>query len=252
MNLAPIDRRNALRLAAGASLLPFAGAQPALAAPGRAVVVELFTSQGCSSCPEADAYFADLAQRGDVIALSYHVDYWDYLGWRDTLASADFARRQQDYAARRGDGRVYTPQVVIDGTLAEVGSRRSAVEALIAQQSARVSAEAVRMSVSASPHMLAIALGPEVAPRKASVWIAAVEPRVAVTITRGENAGREMVYHNVVRRLVPAGKWDGASATIELPRSTVLAPSASAFAVLLQADDTGEILAARWQQNLGL
>jgi hypothetical protein len=100
--------------------------------------------------------------------------------------------------------------------------------------------------------MLAIALGPEVMPRKASVWIAAVEPRVAVTITRGENAGREMVYHNVVRRLVPAGKWDGASATIELPRSTVLAPSASAFAVLLQADDTGEILAARWQQNLGL
>ncbi len=250
MVLALIDRRHALRLAAGASLLTFAGAALAAAPAGRHVVVELFTSQGCSSCPEADAYLAELSRRPDVIALSYHVDYWDYLGWRDTLASADFSRRQEDYAARRGDGRMYTPQVVVNGTLAEVGSRRRAVEALIATARARAAAEAVRMSVSASPATLAIALGPEAVPRKASVWIAAVEPRVAVTITRGENAGREMVYHNVVRRLVPAGAWDGEPATIELPRPTVLTPSATAFAALLQADDTGEILAARWRQNL--
>jgi len=250
MILAPIDRRHALRLAAGASLLPFAGAAPAAASAERHVVVELFTSQGCSACPQADAYLAELSRRPGVIALSYHVDYWDYLGWRDTLASADFSRRQQHYAARRGDGRVYTPQIVVNGTLAEVGSRRPAVEALITQARAQVSAGAVRMSVSASPARLAIALGPEPLPRKATVWIAAVEPRVAVTITRGENADREMVYHNVVRRLVPAGPWEGASATIELPRSTVLAPPATAFAVLLQADDTGEILAARWRQNL--
>jgi len=250
MNPASIDRRNALRLATAACLTPFAAAPAALAATGQPVVVELFTSQGCSSCPEADTYLAELVRRPGVIALSYHVDYWDYLGWRDTLASADFSRRQQDYAARRGDGRVYTPQIIVNGSLAEVGSRRLAVDALIARARAHATLDEVRVSVSASPATLAIALGPERRHRPAAIWIAAVEPTVAVTITRGENAGRQMVYHNVVRRLVSAGAWGGASATIELPRSTVLAPSATACAVLLQADDTGEIIAAHWRQNL--
>lgn len=244
-----IDRRQALRVSAGAGFA-FAAA-PVWAAASDPVVVELFTSQGCSSCPEADAFLAELAQRPGVIALSYHVDYWDYLGWRDTLASAEFSRRQQDYAARRGDGRVYTPQMVINGTLVEVGSRRSAVEALITRQRARASVQTVRLNLSASPGVLAIDLGPrEDVPRPASVWIAAVEPQVTVEITRGENAGRQMVYHNVVRRLVPAGAWGGNAETIELPRTAVLAPSATACAVLLQANDTGEIIAARWRQDL--
>ncbi len=117
-----LTRRNALALGA-ASLL----ARPALAAVKRPVIVELFTSQGCSSCPPADAYFKALKDQPDVVALSYHVDYWDYLGWRDTLGSPECSQRQYDYAKSRGDKNVYTPQTIINGGGHFVGSQRARV-----------------------------------------------------------------------------------------------------------------------------
>src|SRR6516165_10211815 len=96
-------------------------------------VVELFTSQGCSSCPPADKLLGELAKRDDLLALSLPIDYWDYLGWKDTLASHDFSERQREYAQSRGDGAVYTPQAVINGTDDMVGSDRSAIESAVKQ-----------------------------------------------------------------------------------------------------------------------
>ncbi len=166
-----------------------------------------FTSQGCSSCPEADAFLAELAQRPGVIALSYHVDYWDYLGWRDNAGLGEFSRRQQDYAVRRGDGRVYTPQMCHQRNAGRGGF------APLGRRGAHHAATRPRLRPDGSPEPLG-------QPRRARHrsrpparmyasrlgLIAAVEPQVTVEITRGENAGRQMVYHNVVRRLVPAGR----------------------------------------------
>jgi hypothetical protein len=226
-----LDRRNALRLvAAAAGFLPFARFA---AASEATVVVELFTSQGCSSCPLADAYLAELARRPDVVALSYHVDYWDYLGWRDTLASQANGRRQKAYADRFDDGQVYTPQAVVQGAAAAIGSNRADVEALIAR--ARGAAPPVTLSLEGPALRLANA------PGTAKVWIAVVEPVVPVTIERGENAGRKVVYHNVVRSLRDAGRAGGDPVVVPVP------PTAGRRrAAIVQADGNGPILAALW------
>src|SRR5689334_15138012 len=126
-----LTRRNMLAFGAAAVL-----AKPAFAAVKRPVIVELFTSQGCSSCPPADAYLKTLKEQPDVLALSYHVDYWDYLGWRDTLGGAEFSERQYDYAESRGDKNVYTPQMIINGGKDFVGSQRGLVSSAIAAASA--------------------------------------------------------------------------------------------------------------------
>src|SRR5688572_21576788 len=122
------------------------GALALIAPPGQAAadpkaVVELFTSQGCSSCTAADAYFAELAERPDMLALSYHVDYWDYLGWSDTFARPENTERQEAYAKTFGARRIYTPQIVVNGIAPVVGSNRAAVEAAIAQASLPVPVE---------------------------------------------------------------------------------------------------------------
>jgi hypothetical protein len=112
-------------------------ARPAFAAIQRPVIVELFTSQGCSSCPPADAFLEELKAGPGVVALSYHVDYWDYLGWRDTLGSPEYSQRQYDYAKSRGDMNVYTPQTIINGGSHFVGSQKSKVSAGIARRAFR-------------------------------------------------------------------------------------------------------------------
>jgi hypothetical protein len=209
------------------------------------VVVEQFTSQGCSSSPPADEVLAELSRQPGIVALSFNVDYWDYLGWRDTLGSADFTQRQRDYAARRGDGRVYTPQAVIDGRIEIVGSDRAGLLAAIARERARdegavpvvwASGEReVRVEVGAAPS--------QDLRRNATIWVATMVPRAVVDIERGENAGRTIAYTNVVRKIVPAGMWDGQATGLSLPRPAIMA--AGTFCVaLLQADGTGPILGA--------
>jgi hypothetical protein len=219
---------------------------PAVAAPqGRPVVVELFTSQGCSASPPADALLAELGRQPGIVALSLNVDYWDYRGWRDTLASADCTQRQRDYAARRGDGRVYTPQAVINGRTEMLGSDRDGLLAAIAAERGRDEG-AVPVSLASGEREVRVEVG--AAPsqdlrRNATIWVATMVPRAVVDIGRGENAGRTIAYTNVVRKIVPAGMWDGQPMGLSLPRPAIMAEGTFCVA-LLQADGTGPILGA--------
>ena len=207
-------------------------------------MIELFTSQGCSSCPPADALLSELAEREGILALSFNVDYWDMLGWKDTLASHDNTERQRSYATARGDGQVYTPQLVIDGRMHLVGSDRAGIEAALDD----VDGLKVPVTLALSRDSLAIEVGaaPHGAPH-AMVWLVMYEPSVSVTIDRGENSGKTIAYSNVVRKLRPVAMWKGEPMTVEVPRSEFKKAKASRCAVLLQSEKDGlpsEILGA--------
>jgi hypothetical protein len=217
----------------------------------RPVVVELFTSQGCSSCPPADRFLGELARRPDVLPLSLNVDYWDYLGWRDTLGSSEFTKRQRDYAQRRGDGQVYTPQIVIDGGRHFVGSKKKEVLKAIGEAEAG-GPKTVEMSLRehGDETVVEIAAAPEPALRRDStVWVLTVKPRVSIEIERGENTGRTIDYTNVVRRMMPAGMWNGDALTLKLPRDDLYAGEVKACAALLQVGGVGPIIGAAWKSS---
>ena len=209
---------------------------PALANPGRARaetpvrgVVELFTSQGCSSCPPADRLAAVLARDPSLAVLSLPVDYWDRLGWKDSFAQHAFTRRQEAYASGRGDGEVYTPQAVVNGAAHAVGSDRSAILALASGLPARVRIDGGVAHLDGSGDGTVLL---------ASFWRART-----VSIGRGENASATVTYTNVVRALTPVARWSGGPATLPLP---ALEPD-SGLAVLVQRgslDQPGEILGA--------
>jgi hypothetical protein len=156
-------------------------------------VIELFTSQGCSSCPAADALLGQLAERPGFVALSYSVDYWDYLGWRDTLGSPANSERQRDYAKARGDGRVYTPQAVVDGVTHANGSDEDAIQAAVAAASVRLAQVKVPVSMHGEGDTLVIDVGaaPETSDqRSATIWLAIAKEVEKVVVARGENRGR--------------------------------------------------------------
>jgi hypothetical protein len=210
-------------------------------------VVELFTSQGCSSCPPADEILGQLATRPDLIALSLSVDYWDYLGWRDTLADHAFTERQRAYAAARGDGQVYTPQVVINGMTHAVGSRLADIEKALATTSDQLgpwwSSVALRMDgddivvdVGEAPSGVTIEDG--------RVLLAWTSKRVDVAIAKGENRGRTITYHNVVRKLVEIGRWAGKAGSLRIPRREYMATEIDGCVVLLQRGVAGPIVGA--------
>jgi hypothetical protein len=234
-----LNRREILALGA-ASLV----ARPALAATGRPVIVELFTSQGCSSCPPADAYLQTLVGKPGVVALSYHVDYWDYLGWRDTLGSADFSQRQYDYATSRRDKNVYTPQTIINGGEHFVGSQGAAVSRgiLNAQSAGAGDWIDVSMSENSTDVMIEVAAG--TARKGATLWLMAYAPTVPVEVTKGENAGNTITYNNVVRKMVPAGMWHGEKAKLVLPRSSVIPADCKGWVALLQEGGVGPVIGA--------
>ncbi len=230
-------------LAGSASLTAALAITPAMAADGGPVVVELFTSQGCSSCPPADAFMEELQKRDNVIALTMNVDYWDYLGWRDTLGSADYTRRQRAYAQSRGDGQVYTPQMVINGQTHVVGSRRRSVDKAL-DASSHVT---VPMTMTEAGGEVIVEIGDRpdgVAAGEATIWIAMVVPKISVEITRGENTGRQITYFNVARKLMPAGSWNGKAVTLSLPKKDLFVDGATGCAALLQAGGVGPILGA--------
>lgn len=230
-------------LAGSASLTASLAITPALAADSGPKVVELFTSQGCSSCPPADAFMEDLQKRRNVIALTFNVDYWDYLGWRDTLGSAEYSRRQRAYAKARGDGQVYTPQMVINGRVHAVGSRRRAVDKAL-EASAPVKVPMTMME-SGGDVIVEIAERPASVPAgEATIWIAMVVPKVSVEISRGENTGREISYFNVARKLMPAGSWNGKATRLTLPKNELFVDGATACAAILQSGGVGPILGA--------
>ena len=211
-------------------------AAPALAADAaRPTVVELFQSQGCSSCPPANAALAQYAGRADILALTYAVTYWDRLGWKDTFAQAQFTERQYSYARSLGDSGVYTPEVVVNGRAAGVGAEVSEVEALASRTDRGGSGPALRIEGDA------VEIGAGKAPSGgADVWLALYDPRtLQVPVARGENAGRMLPHRNIVKRLVRVGGWDGAAVRLALPSSGGLAR-----AVLVQQRGVGSIVAA--------
>lgn len=224
-----------------------ASVAPAQAEPVEVLpVVELFTSQGCSSCPPADRLLGTLAKRDDLIALSFNVDYWDYLGWKDTLAKSAFTARQRSYARERGDGQVYTPQMVMNGRAHFVGSNRRALKQAVSTNGLPASFRpAVSLTKEGRVAQVTIGEVPGWSGR-ATVWIAAVQPAVTTKIKRGENRGRKITYANVVRDLIPVGTWMGKSMTVQLDPNMIMKNGASRCALIIQQGATGPILAAAW------
>ena len=187
-------------------------------ADGPKVVLELFTSQGCSSCPSADAFLGELAEaRDDVVALSFHVDYWDYIGWEDRFATAETTARQRDYARALGIAYVYTPQLVIDGARHVVGSNRGAVNDAIAVSKA-IKARRVPVTLTSSgSDRLTVEIGrSDGYYGDATVWLVAVDRQHRTTVDAGENRGRTLINYNVVRDYRPIGRWVGGAMTLEL------------------------------------
>lgn len=210
-------------------------------------VLELFTSQGCSSCPPADALLGKYAARKDVIALSLPVDYWDYLGWKDTLASPLYSNRQRAYARARGDGQVYTPQIVVSGARHVVGSHETAVERAVAAAKKALKGRHVPMAMWAEGDTLMIETGaaPDGLKKRAgTIWLALVKKSEKVAIKRGENHGRKITYYNVVRELTPVGKWSGKAMTLKLPKHALMQAGSDGCTVLLQQGDSGPIIGA--------
>lgn len=205
------------------------------------VVVELFTSQGCSACPPADELLHELAQRDDVIALSFHVDYWDYIGWKDSFAQPAFTARQKAYAQAGGRRSVYTPQMIIGGSDAVVGHKAMKIVMTIDEHwSAPQRAAVTIIGRNAEDTVFRVRLEPraEVAPRSALQLVRYV-PEDHVEIARGENAGHRLRYSNIVSELTTVASWDGNPTEMELD-----VPGQDAAVLILQAEGQGEVLAA--------
>ncbi len=215
---------------------------PAALAEGRPpILVELYTSQGCNSCPPADKALKALAKRADVVPLSLHVDYWDYLGWRDTFARHAHTERQHRYRAALGERAVYTPQVVVQGQEGVVGSKAETVDAAIA--AAKTRASPARISLQAGPEGFAAEVAPvgDGAAGPLRVYRAVYDLERRVKIGRGENRGRTLAYANVVRELEAVAEWDGTA-----PARYEIAPPGpgQGVAVWLQRGAAGPVLCA--------
>src|SRR5690606_31843216 len=189
-----------------ALLACLAGAGAAAASENK-TVVELFTSQGCSSCPKADKLLGELASDPRLIALTLAVDYWDYLGWRDTLALHAHSKRQKGYAGHRGDRHVYTPQVVLNGISETIGNDRNAIEDAVSKAE-KMNRLAVPVTLTRTDTNVEIEVGAGNGP-PASVWVLSVLQKQPVTIERGENRGKTITYHNVVRGWIKVADWNG-------------------------------------------
>jgi hypothetical protein len=214
-------------------------ASPVLAQAASGTVVELYTSQGCSSCPPADAYLTRLSQEPGVIALALHVDYWDYIGWEDKFASPKYSDRQRAYARASGTSTIYTPQMIIQGKDQAVGSDPDAVAGMIRRhQSAESMVVLQLMRDGGTVSIRAAARVALSAPL--IVQLVRYKPTARVAIERGENAGRTIEYTNIVTSWARIGKWDGASDLVmDAP-----APGGDAVVVILQEEGPGMIFAA--------
>ncbi len=222
-------------LAVGATGSVFAQSVPGR---DRLVVVELFQSQGCSSCPPAEANLNAIVDDPDILALSLGVTYWDQLGWKDTFATPAYTDRQWDYARHRGRGTVWTPQVYVDGRSDLVGSDRGKLNAAIAK--ARQHAETMGPSLRLAAGRLDV--GAAAAQDKRDVWLVRYDPRtLQVAIGAGENSGRTLPHRNVVRELVHLGTWNGSARSFKVPAA---ASSGLRSAALLQVPSGGPILSA--------
>jgi hypothetical protein len=176
------------------------------------VVVELFTSQGCSSCPPAESYLDDLAQRDDVIALEYHVDYWDYIGWKDPFGSREYTVRQHRYVESLGGRYAYTPQMVINGAIHEVGSKRRRVDAIIREAQINAPDAAPVLKMVRKGDLVTVTLDGAKPRTPLNVVFLSFDGRHETPITRGENSGKTLVNSHVVRGIERIGQWNGGAA----------------------------------------
>jgi hypothetical protein len=234
-------RRARRRALACLLLLGAAGGATAAEADDR-TLVELFTAQGCASCPAGDALLAELAARPDVLGLTLPVDYWDQLGWKDTLALAGHAKRQWAYAGKHGRDYVFTPEMVIDGTDGVSASDRVSVVAALAKAE---KAERVGVSVERGRAALVVRVDGKVEAPAARVWLVRFDPRRTVSVGAGENRGKSLVYVNVVRAWRDIGAYQGEPLTVAVPDAELARDPGEGVAVLVQADDgKGAILGA--------
>lgn len=218
-----------------------------VAAQARPAVIELFTSQGCSSCPPADALLNTLADRDDVIALTYNITYWDYLGWRDTLGREEHTARQEAYAQHFRD-RKYTPQLVIDGESHLPGSRTKAATRAIDTQIEKVStAPALATVLSATGATITHSAASNTA-KTATVWMVQYDTAHEVEITRGENAGETITYSNVVRDITLLHTWDMTQPlSLDVARDSLTKGNHDGCAIIIQQDTkygVGPVIAA--------
>jgi hypothetical protein len=230
-----LSRRSLL----GAGLASLVGS-PSVQAANPAVLLELYTSQGCSSCPAADAVIGGYANEADVYVVSLNVDYWDYLGWRDTLAKPEYSKRQFDYGKSRGDMQVYTPQVVANGQFHSVGNSKRSVKSLI--ERAQAAPVSVPLSLKVTAKEISVSIPQQKFSGDATLWLMAFVPAITQVIERGENAGEKITYHNVVRNMVPAAMWRGEEYKGSWMRDAVMPADCTGCIAVLQQDKTGPLL----------
>lgn len=250
-----------LALAAGFGLSPSARAQGALASEQQAeqaepIVLELYSSQGCSSCPRANRILTELSREPGVLPLTFSVGYWDYLGWPDTFARPEFTSRQRGYLRRLGVRSAYTPQMVVHGMRHESGARPERVLTLLDQVRATLDGgprAAPRVLLRPLQEVAGVAVSIDAPPlfplraEAAEVWAVAYQPGpVYVVIRAGENAGHRMVHYNVVRRIERIGGWTGADATM------TVAQCAPACAILVQEPGPGAVIGVGWYEPQAL
>ncbi|MBS7553215.1 DUF1223 domain-containing protein [Ancylobacter dichloromethanicus] len=225
---------------------PAAKVEPVKPVAAPKAMIELFTSQGCSSCPPADKLMGELATRPDVIALTLAVDYWDYLGWKDTLAKHGHSLRQKAYAHMRGDGKLFTPQAVVNGRIMAIGSDRATLERTLAD----IDPPPVPVTVESLGGRVKVHVAAAPGSAKGEVWLCPVASRMEVDIGRGENEGASVVYHNVVRGWTRLGDWQGTAASFETTVHRLPGDPTDAVVVFVQSGSStepGAILGAALQ-----
>lgn len=224
-----------------AVVLLFTATNPVAAGDSSLTVVELFTSQGCSSCPPADKFLGELTKRDDVLPLSVHVDYWDYIGWKDPFADPKNTQRQRRYAQKMGLRFVYTPQIVVHGTFDVTGSDRAKVLRKIGEV-AKLKQLSVKIIREGDGVRVVMPDAGRV--EKAAIWLTVFDSRHDTEVKRGENSGQTLRYYNVVRGMTRIGTWTGQAVDITTKASEMSAEGRDGCAVIVQSEKTGRILAA--------
>jgi len=222
-----------------APMIAFAGDNPRAGSP---VVVELYTSQGCSSCPPADKYMGELTKRRDVLGLTFHVDYWDYIGWKDPFARPENTVRQRQHSRNLGLRNIYTPQMVIQGAANAVGSDRMDVDRAISRTK-KIAQVPVNL-IHRKNGQLNISIPASAIKDSANIFLVAFDDKHSTAVKRGENGGRKLSHYNVVRDMKQIGTWTGQAVSLNVSVAGMATAGRNACAVLVQSEKTGRILGA--------
>lgn len=200
-------------------------------------VVEVFTSQGCHSCPPADKIVGEFAKTNEILAISTHVDYWDYLGWKDIYASSANTQRQYGYARTLRETQVYTPQAVINGRTHEVGSRGASIDAAIEKYTGTNAGLVVPIDISVNDNSIDIAVEDHPSAKDTTLYIISMKSAETVKIKRGENSGKTITYHNVLKKVQPIGMVKPGGLKMQFPIAELRRGGNDRFAIMLQASD---------------